>query len=963
MNQFPADFPHTLTGFGGDPDMNQAQHRAHIRKCPVLLVHGNATNSTDPKYGMQAMKEFLKGADYQDCEIWAMNYLGENNTIPQLFNVHVQHIDAVRDFADQVRAYLGVERMDFICHSLGCGMINGYLRGLQASGKWNNEADRVGAVGTFVSIAGAQYGLGPNGIDEFRSGGPFEVASHRFHKIVDDTPFGNDDEAEQIAPDASWEETTSLDDGQVCYVAIIAREDFVDQQNRDTSRRVGADMNKVFNLGAGTAGHEKVIKEQAVFDSFLKYLNRYPPVPPISFSVDKESGNYDADLVVTVTVSPADATVACTARRVTKAVQAGFLSETVAETRGVTLANKQSLTLAHDGAWDLKFTASSGPALERSYGVKVLIPELEILTDNSTPFQGSLEVKTTATKGTVYYSTDRRHWLASSNPTIHETTTLYFIAIGADGLASPIVSRTFEKKAVEFVKGSLTEHFIAHRLDIQQYVDLTLQLGANAVITLYHVNGKWVRDPDTLEVALAPPELTLSGDGDDGGVKTEPVTVAVAARHPTDAAPCIYYTLDGTMPTRHSPCFTSSGRIRLDSAGTTTLKYRACDAAGNWSDTVTKTYRLDLADTAPKIACDKPTGVYPGTVHPVISVSGEADPRTLVYYTENGTDPADPDNPHRKSFEGKKRFTIRGNGAHAIRCYAKDKAGKEAFGAFGWQVDDQDYPETRIAPSMGGRFAGQVRIGLSPSETCEWTRYTLDGSEPSETNGETYAAPIVLDRSARLSFRSRSLSGKLEPVKAASFIVTPQPDLLVFESDGQGSGSVVAMQDQALALVGTGKLLRIGAVNMATGTATAHGDSRAILQFDTSSLPDNAAIGHACLEVAFHAKSGDPWAGGRTVHVDVQSGTFGASHALHGDDWGAGASAEGVAQIGKFSSGTCKSSDFSQAGLGAINRTGVTQIRLRITSPAPGEAKNGAALLLEGAPTATLHVTLASPPP
>jgi hypothetical protein len=458
-----------------------------------------------------------------------------------------------------------------------------------------------------------------------------------------------------------------------------------------------------------------------------------------------------------------------------------------------------------------------------------------------------------------------------------------------------------------------------------------------------------VRDPDTLEVALAPPDLTVS---DEGGLKTEPVTVAVAARHPTDAAPVIYYTLDGSMPTRCSPCFTSSGRIRLDNAGTTTLKYRACDAAGNWSDTITKTYRLDVGDTLPKIACDKPSGVYPATFYPVISLSNAADPATLVYYTDDGSDPADPDNPQRKSFEGTKRFTIRGNGAHAIRCYAKDKAGKEAFGAFGWQVDDQDYPETRIAPSMGGRFAEQVRIELSPSEPCEWTRYTLDGSEPTEANGETYAAPIVLDRSARLSFRSRSLSGKLEPVRSATFIVTPQPDLLVFESEDQGSGSVVAMQDQAQALVGTGNLIRIGAVG--------NGDSRAILQFDTSSLPDNAAISHACLEVALHTKSGDPWAGGKSIQIDVQGGTFGTARGLHGDDWDAPASAEGVAQVGKFSSGACKSGDFSQAGLDAINKTGVTQIRLRIT--APNHARNGASLVLQGAPAAKLYITLANPP-
>jgi pimeloyl-ACP methyl ester carboxylesterase len=960
MNQFPNDFPHALTGFGGDPGLNQAQHRERCKKCPVILVHGNATNSSDPKYGMQAMRTFLKNADYQDCEIWALDYLGEHNTSPILFNVHRNHIDALRHFVDDVRDYLDVEKIDFISHSLGCGMVNGYLRGLQPNGQWNHEDHRLDVAGTFVGIAGATYGLGSGSFDEFRTGSQFEIASHRFGDVSsEDTPSGPNDKSQQIAPDEAWKGTTSLDNNQVCYVSIIAREDFVDQQHPNTSRRNGADLNKVFNVGQGTAGHERIIKEQAVFDAFQGYLNRHPPVPPMSFSVDKESGNYGANLRVTVTVSPAGATVGYAARRLTRAVQAGYLVETVAQENEGALSNNQSLTLAHDGAWDVTFTASSGAPLARTYGVNVLVPDLSILTDNSTPFQGSLEVKTMTSKGTVYYSTDKTEWLAKSNPLIHETTTLYFIAIDAEGLASPIISRTYEKKAVEFVKGSLTAHFIAGRLDVSGYLDLTWQLGANAVITLYLVNGEWVRDPDITEVALAPPDISVS---DDGGVKAAPVTVALAARHATDSAPAIYYTLDGSLPTRRSPCFTSSGLIRLDTAGTTTLTCRACDAAGNWSDTVTKTYSMEFNDGQPRISCDQPSGVYPGPVHPVISVPDQADSRTVVYYTDDGSDPSDASNPNRKSFENKKRFSIRGNGAHAILCYMKDSAGQEAFRAFGWQIDDDDYPETRISPSAGGNFVGQVRVELKVSERCEWTRYTLDGSEPSDTNGDMYTAPIVLDRNARLSFRSKSLSGKLEPVRSAVFTVARQPGRLVFDSDPRHTGYLVAEHGGKI-LVGTGNMLRIGAV---AGTMPAggdqpapHGDSRAILHFDTSSLPDNAQIAHACLEVAFHATSGDPWSGGRKIEVDVQRGHFGSSRALHASDWNARATAEGIAQIDRFPSGTCSSTDFSPAGLDAINKTGITQCRLRMSPPANGG--NGACLMLEGGTMARLYVTLASP--
>jgi hypothetical protein len=476
-----------------------------------------------------------------------------------------------------------------------------------------------------------------------------------------------------------------------------------------------------------------------------------------------------------------------------------------------------------------------------------------------------------------------------------------------------------------------------------------MQLGAYAVITLYFVNGEWVRDPDITEVALAPPAISIS---DDGGVKTAPVTLAVAAHHPTDSAPAIYYTLDGSPPTPQSHSFTSSGLLRLETAGTKTLTCRARDAAGNWSDTATRTFTMEIDDQQARIACDKPSGVYAGAVDPVISAPEKVGAKTLVYYTDDGSDPSDPNNPNRKSFDDKKRFSIRGNGTHAILCYTKDDAGKESFQAFGWQIDDDDYPETRLSPSAGGNFVGQVRIELNVSEPSEWTRYTLDGSEPSETNGETYTGPIVLERTARLRFRSRSLTGKLEPVRSAVFTVTPQLERLVFDSEARRTGYLVAQDDDLMVMVGTGNMLRIGAV-------AGNGDSRAILHFDTASLPDNAQISRAFLEVAFHSTAGDPWADGRKIEVDVQRGHFGYTRALHASDWDARATAEGVAQIDSFSYGTANSNDFSRAGLEAINKTGVTQCRLRTTPGVNGET--GACLMLEGGTRARLHVILASP--
>src|SRR3954464_7108409 len=190
MNIFPNDFNGNLTGFGGDPSKNKKEHRKAIKRTPVVLVHGNAAHSAHPKWGMETMKRFLKAVGYEDSEIWAMDYLGENNTNPDLNDPHRNHIARVRTFIDNVKGYLDVNRLDFIAHSLGCGMVNGYLRGLQPNGSWNNDDHELDVAGTFVCLAGANYGLGIGGQSEFKTGSAFEVKSHVFNSVVDDTPHG-----------------------------------------------------------------------------------------------------------------------------------------------------------------------------------------------------------------------------------------------------------------------------------------------------------------------------------------------------------------------------------------------------------------------------------------------------------------------------------------------------------------------------------------------------------------------------------------------------------------------------------------------------------------------------------------------------------------------------------------------------------------------------------------------------
>ncbi len=114
----------------------------------------------------------------------------------------------------------------------------------------------------------------------------------------------------------------------------------------------------------------------------------------------------------------------------------------------------------------------------------------------------------------------------------------------------------------------------------------------------------------------------------------------------------------------------------------------------------------------------------------------------------------------------------------------------------------------------------------------------------------------------------------------------------------------------------------------ALGTGYDGKNSRSVLSFDTSSLPDNAVVERAYLIVTRSSGLGSPWASGNTLAIDVKTGCYGAACAIGTDDYAAASSAGTVASVPQFSSGSATSADFGVAGLAAINLTGKTQLRL-----------------------------------
>ncbi|HCL57214.1 MAG TPA: hypothetical protein DHW82_09445 [Spirochaetia bacterium] len=425
--------------------------------------------------------------------------------------------------------------------------------------------------------------------------------------------------------------------------------------------------------------------------------------------------------------------------------------------------------------------------------------------------------------------------------------------------------------------------------------------------------------------------------------------------------------------------------------GSHSVKAIAYDAAGNTAtDNDTAFTGGTYVDTvAPVLSNDKASGTYQMSVSPVISANEAA----TIYYTTDGSTPTvnsasgaapltlsfsadttlkffgkDPSGnassvqtfsyvveilPYTETASGTatEHYNAGRLDVNAYLAYGQEYGYMTAFILYhlkaefgGTWVDEHDLPgytptpDTTVptvnitAPTNGSTVSASVTVTAAASDNIGVAKveFYVDGTLKATDTASPYE--YVLDTT---TLTNASHSIKAIAYDAANNTATDDDTSVTVDNTQQGTtttveftsnstddGYVKASADGSGAAVGTYSTIAIG-------RGSDGKFNRAILSFDTSSLPDSATIVRAYIVVTASSVSGTPWANGNSMVIDLKTGNFGSASTTETTDWASAATASQAGSIDAFTSGTKQSSDLSAAGLSAISKTGKTQAKLR----------------------------------
>jgi hypothetical protein len=236
--------------------------------------------------------------------------------------------------------------------------------------------------------------------------------------------------------------------------------------------------------------------------------------------------------------------------------------------------------------WQLTVSAAgAADDLTRTYWVGVPAVTTTIAEPDK-PFTASLLVtaRTSDPTARLFHSLDGAVWAEGATVTITQDTAVSFIAINTSGIASPIATRSFIKAhpPEDTATADVLQHFLAGRIDATEFVSLSQQFGFFTPFALFLVDGEWVLDPnrparqrpqpaparhvDEAATDTGRPLIQVRTSDPQPGPHAGPITVTIEASD-TDEPVTVYYTRDGSQPTRGSASFTGQGTFEMAEPG------------------------------------------------------------------------------------------------------------------------------------------------------------------------------------------------------------------------------------------------------------------------------------------------------------------------------------------------------------------------------------------------------------
>ncbi len=146
------------------------------------------------------------------------------------------------------------------------------------------------------------------------------------------------------------------------------------------------------------------------------------------------------------------------------------------------------------------------------------------------------------------------------------------------------------------------------------------------------------------------------------------------------------------------------------------------------------------------------------------------------------------------------------------------------------------------------------------------------------------------------------------------------------KSNGDADGWILESSETSNA----GGTMNNTATTFNLGDDAADKQVRAVLSFDTSSLPDNAILTKVTLKIKYQGTTGtNPFTTHGALYVDIRSGAFGGNSALQISDFQIAASQNAAGTIPNAPTNGWYSKAWTSGIFSYINKSGLTQFRLR----------------------------------